>query len=54
MTKCNGNNCKTPARYSVSYECGPSPSQKLTLCKKHFDSNSVFKKHIKTIKEIKN
>ncbi len=50
--KCNGNNCKTVARYSISYECGGSPIQKLTLCKNHFDSNPVFKQHIKTIKEL--
>jgi hypothetical protein len=52
MTKCNGNNCKTLAKYSIVYDGGESAEQTLTLCQNHYDSNPVFRKFILKIEEI--
>ncbi len=51
--KCDGNECKSSAKYSIVFDCGDSKEQELTLCKKHYDSSPVFQRHILTIKEMK-
>jgi len=48
MNKC----CKNPVKYEIVYDTGLDSSE-WSLCEIHY-KNSVFQKHIKTIKEIKN
>jgi len=50
---CEGNGCKDIPEVSIRYDCGVGPDQVLLLCKKHYDSDPVFRKHIKKIEDIK-
>jgi len=50
---CEGNGCKDKPELSIIYDSGVGPDQVLLLCKKHYDSNEVFRKHIKKIEKIK-
>jgi hypothetical protein len=52
MTKCNGNGCLNPVKYSIIYDCGESSDQELSLCDEHYVSNPVFQKYILKIVEI--
>ena len=38
--KCNGRECKTPAKYEIIYNVGIG-KQKLTLYSKHYNSDTV-------------
>jgi hypothetical protein len=49
---CRGRECSNPVKYSLIYQCGDSSDQELTLCKSHYDSDPVFRRHIKNIEEI--
>ncbi len=50
--KCNGRECKTAAKFEITYNAGTG-KQKLTLCNKHYNIDPVFKLNIKTITEVK-
>jgi len=50
---CNGIGCKEKPKYDITYDSG-THDQNLVLCQKHYDSNPVFKQHVKKIEEIKN
>lgn len=48
MKKC----CNNPIKYEITYDAGTDSSE-WSLCESHYNSDPVFQKHIKTIKEIK-
>lgn len=51
--KCDGLNCNDMAKYSITYDTGSSNEpQSLKICLKHYQSNSVFQKHISKITEV--
>jgi len=50
---CEGKGCKEEPDVSVRYDCGVGLDQVLLLCEKHYNSNEVFRKHIKKIEKIK-
>ena len=51
MTECNFRVCKRAAFYHVIYDCGKE-DQELELCFEHYNSNLVFQRRIKIVKEI--
>lgn len=44
--------CKRPGRYQIKYDCGRVPDQELILCEFHYNSDPVFQRNIKTMKEF--
>lgn len=52
--KCESKDCPNIPEFSIRYDVGSGPDQVLVLCRKHYESNEVFQRNIKKIKEIKN